>query len=180
MLSFLSTVFIGSGVGAVFSFFGRCNGACAPTSTWRRGALVGAVVGCLLYVVSGQIGSTSMNESTRDVKRIGETQFDAEVIRADLPVVVDFYATWCGPCRSLAPRMDKVAEQFSGTIKFVKVNVDEAQGLAQRFQIQAIPTLLFFKNGNMADRLIGMPSEETLNSRLGSLVTSSAGQTQSK
>jgi len=121
-----------------------------------------------------------MNESTRDVKRIGETQFDAEVIRADLPVVVDFYATWCGPCRSLAPRMDKVAEQFSGTIKFVKVNVDEAQGLAQRFQIQAIPTLLFFKNGNMADRLIGMPSEETLNSRLGSLVTSSAGQTQSK
>jgi len=83
--------------------------------------------------------------------------------------------SWCGPCRALAPRMDRLAAQYSGKIKFVKVNVDEAQGRAQRFQIEGIPTLLLFKNGKLADRFVGLPPGDALNSQLNSLVGTSGG-----
>lgn len=174
ILSLITFVAAGGGIGALLSRFGTCAGACALISTWRRGAISGAVAGCLLYFISGHSGSASMNESTPDVKRIGESQFDAEVTRAGSPVVVDFYATWCGPCRALAPRMDKLAGLYSGRIKFVKVNVDEAQGLAQRYQIQAIPALLFFRNGKLVDSLVGLQGEDVLKSRLTALAEGGA------
>jgi thioredoxin 1 len=173
MLPLIVTVLFGAGVGAAFGYWSRCGfGACPLVATWKRGALFGAALAALVYFVSGQFGSASMNESTANVKRIGPDQFQSEVERAAKPVMVDFYATWCGPCRMLAPRVDELAGRLGGRIKFVKVNVDEAPALAQRFQIEGIPTLLFFKNGRLVDRLVGLPSTDALQTRLESLADS--------
>ncbi len=111
-----------------------------------------------------------MKESSRNVTQIREAQFAAEVEKATLPVVVDFYATWCGPCKMLTPRLDKVAGEFGGKMKFVKVNVDEAQELAGRFRVEGIPTLLFIKNGKVEERVTGLVTKEALKSRLSALV----------
>jgi thioredoxin 1 len=170
MIALILTVFVGAGLGAGIGCFSRCSsGACPFVATWRRGAVAGAAVAAVLYFVSGQGTTVSMNQSTRDVARLRPDQFEAEVLSSTLPVVVDFYATWCGPCRTLAPRLDGLAGQYSGRIKFVKINIDEAPALAQRYQIQAIPTLLFFKDGKLADNLVGLPSTPALKARLDSL-----------
>jgi thioredoxin 1 len=160
----------GGGLGAALGYFGKCSsGTCPLPSTWWRGAIYGAVLGGLLFIVSGGSGAVSMNKSTANVKLIKEGEFDAEVVQSPLPVVVDFYATWCGPCKMLSPLLDELAGPLTNRVKFVKINVDEAPGLSQRFAIQAIPTLIFFKNGNVADKLIGLPSRDTLKTRLDSL-----------
>jgi thioredoxin 1 len=91
-------------------------------------------------------------------------------MQATLPVVADFYATWCGPCRQLSPVVDALADQYAGKIKFVKVNVDESPKLAQQFQVEAIPTLLFFKDGKLADTSVGLLSKKDLIQRLDSLL----------
>jgi thioredoxin len=162
---------IGAGIGGALGYFGKCtSGACPLTATWRRGALLGALIGAVLYSTLAGRGARAMNESSRNVTRIGEAQFAGEVEQATSPVVVDFYATWCGPCRMLSPRLDKLAEEFSRKIKFVKVNVDEAQELAGRFRVEGIPTLLLFKNGKLEDRVTGLLPEAELRSRLKSLV----------
>jgi thioredoxin len=82
--------------------------------------------------------------------------FDREVLQSDRPVVVDFYADWCGPCKMLAPAFERMAEENAGRVKFVKVNVDEENGLAARYGISGIPTLVFFKNGQVADSVVGL------------------------
>ena len=123
----------------------------------------------MLPLVGGCEKPSVMNESTANVKRIGQGEFADQVTRATGPVVVDFYATWCGPCRELSPMLDDVAGSFSDKIKFFKVNVDESPGLAQNFQIQAIPTVLFFKDGKLADRITGLPTEADLKGKLESL-----------
>jgi thioredoxin 1 len=112
---------------------------------------------------------SAMNESTANVKHITQMEFTNEVTSASGAVVVDFYATWCGPCKLLAPMMDAQAGLFTGKIKFLKVNVDESQALAQTYEIQAIPTVLFFRDGKLADRMTGVPSEVDLKMRLDAL-----------
>jgi thioredoxin len=77
-------------------------------------------------------------------------------------VVVDCYATWCGPCRRLAPIVDKLADEYAGKIKFVKVNVDESPKVAQQFNIEGIPTLLFFNDGKLASTSVGLLTKEDL------------------
>ena len=166
-MNLLVTIAIGAGIGAALGHFGKCNsGGCALTATWWRGAMFGALLGAVVYSTSAGNGSGAMNESSRNVTRVGESQFAAEVEKATSPVVVDFYATWCGPCKMLSPRLDKLAGEFSGRIKFVKVNVDEAQELAGRFRVEGIPTLLFVKNGKVADRVTGLLPEDALKARL--------------
>jgi thioredoxin 1 len=170
MTKLMISVLVGGGIGAALGYFGKCSsGTCPLTSTWWRGALYGAVLGCLFYFISGGGRAASMNKSTANIKLIKEGEFDAEVVQSSLPVVVDFYATWCGPCKLLAPMLDELAGPLANQVKFVKINVDEAPSLSQRFDIQAIPTLIFFKNGKVVDRLIGLPSKDTLKMRLGSL-----------
>jgi thioredoxin 1 len=161
------TIAVGAGIGAALGHFGKCSsGGCALTATWWRGAMFGALLGAVVYSTSAQGGSGAINESSQNVTRIAETQFAGEVEKATGPVVVDFYATWCGPCKMLSPRLDKLAGEFSGKIKFVKVNVDEAQELAGRFRVEGIPTLLFVKNGKVEDRVTGLLPEDALKARL--------------
>ena len=174
-MSLMINVLIGGGLGALLGYFGKCSsGACPLTTNPWRGSIYGALLGGLFYYVSGGSTPTAMNESTANVKRIGENQFDAEVIRSPSPVVVDFYATWCGPCKILSPRLDQLAGSFTNGIKFVKINVDEAPALSQRYDIQGIPTLLFFKNGRIVDHIVGLPATDDLKSRLESFAGTNA------
>ena len=89
------------------------------------------------------------------VYKFDESNFEAEVLKSDLPVFVDFYADWCGPCKIMSPVIDKLAEEFDGKIKVGKVNVDENGDLAVRYGIMSIPNMVFFKNGEVADRVVG-------------------------
>jgi len=119
-----------------------------------------------LLFIAGCEKPSAMNESTANVKHITQGEFADEVTRCATPVVADFYATWCGPCRELSPLLDKLAGGYTDKIKFVKINVDESPGLAQNFQVQAIPTLIFFKDGKVADRTTGLLPETDLKLKL--------------
>lgn len=86
---------------------------------------------------------------------LNNSNFDSEVINSDIPVLVDFWATWCGPCRMVAPIIKEIAEEYNGKIKVGKIDVDENPELANRFGIQSIPTVMIFKNGKIAETIIG-------------------------
>lgn len=88
--------------------------------------------------------------------------FEAEVIQSELPVLVDFWATWCGPCRMVGPVVAQIAEEYEGKVKVGKVNVDEEAELAERFEVQSIPTLILFKGGEEAGRQVGFAPKAKL------------------
>jgi thioredoxin 1 len=100
---------------------------------------------------------------------IDEANFDAEVTKSVQPVLVDFWAEWCGPCKMIAPILDEIAREKAGSVKVVKVNVDNNQSLSARYNIRAIPTLLLFKDGQLRDQIMGMASKKDLLNRLEAL-----------
>ena len=100
------------------------------------------------------------------VKVITEANFEAEVLKADKPVLLDFWASWCGPCRMLSPIVDEIAEENDAII-VGKVNVDDEMGLAQQFQVSSIPTIMLFRNGEVAARTMGVQPKEQLKAALG-------------
>jgi thioredoxin 1 len=100
---------------------------------------------------------------------INEANFDQEVTKSAQPVLVDFWAEWCGPCKMIAPLLDEIAREKAGAVKVVKVNVDQNQSLSVRYNVRAIPTLLFFKGGELRDQVTGMTSKKDLLNRLEAL-----------
>src|SRR5437870_12577795 len=98
---------------------------------------------------------------------VTETTFEQEVLKSETPVIVDFWAEWCGPCHAVAPVLDRIVEERSGELKLVKVNIDEEQGLAQRFGVASIPTMILFKNGEPAASAIGAQPKGMLEKSLG-------------
>ncbi len=100
------------------------------------------------------------------IKSISDADFNAEVIQASQPVLVDFWAEWCGPCKMIAPILDELAEEYNGRIRVGKVNIDEHQELAGQYGIQSIPTLLVFHQGQVADQIVGMRSKRELKSKI--------------
>lgn len=100
---------------------------------------------------------------------IDESNFDSEVTKSTQPVLVDFWAEWCGPCKMIAPILDEIAREKSGTVKVGKVDIDHNQSLSSRYNIRAIPTLLFFKDGQLRDQVTGMASKQDLLNRLAAL-----------
>ena len=100
---------------------------------------------------------------------VNGTSFETEVLKSEQPVVVDFWAEWCGPCKMLAPMLDEIATENAGRFKVVKVNVDDNPELAAQYRISAIPTLLFFSNGNVTEQSVGAISKKGILARLQAL-----------
>jgi thioredoxin 1 len=175
MQSLFWSLLIGGGLGAALGCFGKCtSGTCPLTSTWWRGALYGAVLGLIYHTVAGKSGPGSDGESTPNVKQITEQAFEAEVSASATPVVVDFYATWCGPCKVLGPRLNQLARPLTDKIKFVKIDIDQSRQLSERFNIEGVPTLLFFRGGKVTDKVVGLLPEATLKARLESFASGGA------
>ena len=108
--------------------------------------------------------------ASANVLQLNDSNFDSEISKGGMPVLVDFWAPWCGPCRMIAPVIDKIADAHVGQAVVAKVNVDEAPGVASRFRVSSIPTLLFFKNGEVREQVVGLQSEADLTARLKALM----------
>ena len=107
--------------------------------------------------------------ASSNVVTITAANFDEEVLKSSVPVLIDFWAPWCGPCRMISPIVDEIAEAKVGKAKVGKVNIDEEIDLAGRFRVNAIPAMLFFKNGQVADQLVGATSKANLLNKLEAL-----------
>ena len=97
-------------------------------------------------------------------------EFDKEVLQSNQPVLVDFSATWCGPCQMMGPVMEKLAKDFEGKAKVAKIDIDENSDLAMKYNIMSVPSMLFFKNGEIKEQVIGAVPEEHLSEKLNSLL----------
>ena len=100
---------------------------------------------------------------------VTQADFESEVLQSTQPVLVDFWAPWCGPCKMIAPLLDEIATEKAGSVKVAKVNVDDNQSLSVKYNVRAIPALLFFKNGQLRDQVVGMTTRKDLLGRLDAL-----------
>jgi len=125
-----------------------------------------------LQLTDGQPGDILIQIKVKDEKvaarviEVNDGNFDHEVLRCKTPVVVDFWAPWCGPCRMIAPITAKLAEEYQGRVKFCKLNVDENPLAAAKYQVMSIPLLLFFKGGKVIEQIIGAVSESAVRSKI--------------
>ena len=99
---------------------------------------------------------------SEQIKDVSDNSFEADVLQSDQPVLVDFWAEWCGPCRMMTPVVESVAQKFQGMAKVFKLNVDDNPSISQRFGIKGIPTMIVFKDGKEAERLVGATSEQAI------------------
>lgn len=98
---------------------------------------------------------------------LNEANFEVEALRSEQPVLVDFFATWCPPCRKLAPIVEEIAEDYAGRVKVAKLNIDEARSVAIKYGVSSIPTLILFKNGEPVDRIVGYVPKADVEKLLG-------------
>lgn len=99
---------------------------------------------------------------SENVIEVSDSSFEKDVLQANVPVLVDFWAAWCAPCRMLAPTVEAVAEKYSGSARVVKLNVDDNPSISQRYGIKGIPTLILFKSGKEEERVVGATSKEAI------------------
>ena len=109
------------------------------------------------------------------VNEVSDSSFEKDVLQADTPVLVDFWAAWCAPCRMLAPTVEAVAEKYASAAKVVKLNVDENPSVSQRYGIKGIPTLILFKGGKEEERVVGATSKEAIARMLDKHVNAASG-----
>jgi thioredoxin 1 len=109
------------------------------------------------------------NSATSPTVTLNDSNFEKEVTQSNQTVLVDFWAPWCGPCKMIAPLLDEIAAEKVGLVKVAKVNVDENQSLSVKYNVRAIPALLFFKNGQLRDQVVGMTTRKDLLGRLDAL-----------
>ncbi len=183
MLNYLAGILIGAAAGGLMGARGSCDtGACPLTANPYRGAAYGAVMGFL--VVSTLMGTTPGSATTGTVTEKEQTtmqttetssviaitskaEFQEKVLGAKVPVLVDLWATWCGPCRAQMPIVEQVAVRAGDRARVVKVNVDEAVDVARDLGVDSIPTLVVFKDGKEQKRFVGVQSADILAAALG-------------
>ena len=102
-------------------------------------------------------------------KEVTDADFETEVLKSDIPVLVDFWAPWCGPCKSMLPIIDELTTEYEGKVKIVKVNVDESSEVAGKFSVMSIPTFIIFKSGEATSTFVGAKSKEDLKKELDSV-----------
>ncbi len=105
-----------------------------------------------------------------NISEVNDNDFEDEVLKADKPVLVDFWAEWCGPCKALSPLLDELAEEKGDAVKIAKVNVDGNQELAVEFGVKSIPLLLFFKDGERKDEIVGVATKDAINAKFDALI----------
>lgn len=180
MVKLVLIVLAGAGLGAWLGSTRSCEtGGCPLTSTPWRGAVYGAfLAGLLGFAFVGRTGgrSESPKELSANLLAIeSAADFEAQVVQAQGPVLVDFYADWCGPCRSLLPVISEIADEWAGVAKVVKVNVDKVGDVAQAHGVSSIPDVRFFLAGKEQDRLIGRQDKQAYTERLTRLKDQAAG-----
>lgn len=104
------------------------------------------------------------------VLEVSDATFDQEVLKSELPVLVDFWAVWCGPCRAIAPTVDNIASAYAGRLKVAKVNVDQNGAVPSRYGIRGIPALLLFKGGKVADQIVGYVPQDVIEEKVQKLL----------
>jgi len=109
--------------------------------------------------------------SSEFVTELNDTNFEAEALQSDKPVVVDLWAPWCGPCKMLTPIIEELAEEYADTIKITKLNVDDSPQTASKYNVVSIPTILFIKNGTVADQHVGLLAKGQLKEKLDKLLS---------
>ena len=103
--------------------------------------------------------------ASSEIVTLQDSTFDSEVLKSEVPVLVDFWAVWCGPCKAIAPAIDEIAREYKGKVKVAKLDIDNHQEVPQRYGIRSIPTLLVFKGGKVVDTLVGaMPKSKLVES----------------
>jgi thioredoxin 1 len=107
------------------------------------------------------------------VIEVNDSNFEQEVLKSEIPVLVDFWAVWCGPCKAIAPIIESIAASYAGKVKIAKMNVDESTSTPMRYRVQAIPTLIFFKDGKPVDQLLGYSPQPVIEEKIQRLVSSS-------
>ena len=105
---------------------------------------------------------------------VTDQTFDDQVVKSDMPVIVDFWAPWCGPCRMMAPAFEDLAREYQGRMVFAKLNVDNNPGVASRYAIRSIPTLLIFRGGRLVDQLVGARPRQDLKSHIEAALSAAA------
>jgi thioredoxin 1 len=163
---------LGSGLGALLGYLGRCStGACPLTANPWRGAIFGGLIGVLFSfsavpaatgeaAAPGTWSLAAAPTAGKDLDHIGSVdQFMQDVMTTKVPVLVDFYSDSCPPCRALAPTIARLASRYQGRARVCKVNVDQLSQLARRYNISAIPTVIFVSNGKEGERLVGLRTE---------------------
>jgi len=152
-------VLIGGAIGAGLGYFGKCSsGTCPLTANPYRGALFGAVMGALVMsLISPKLAQRAESSNTLHINN--EADFKTHVLDERGVYLVDLFSNRCPPCRTLAPTISSLADKYAGKATVCKVNVDEVPAVAQRYGVRAIPTVIFIKNGEEVQRLVGLQRE---------------------
>lgn len=170
LLLLIASILVGGAIGAAAGWYLRRSSKSHPTKMdWKHGAVLGCVMGLCAFLVDG--GSSGSFPETKNMTQVGDTNFEAMVVNSGKPVVVDFYGTWCGPCKILTPRLDALARDYGGKIRFVGVDVDKAPSTAAKYNVEGVPTVLFFRNGRIVDAFTGIVPEKTLRAHLDALTS---------
>ena len=112
----------------------------------------------------------SINKEEMNMKQIRSNEFQKEVLESSIPVLVDFAASWCGPCKMMGPVLEQLSAEYEGKVKIVKVDIDESMDLAQKYQIMSVPNMIFFKDGAPKDAVVGAVPPAYLKEKLDKLV----------